>query len=88
MTREERIEKLRLELLPDPQPTAEQLKAQRKAIAQERWDQRQREMADINRQRAIDFVWERTLAARAEIEADAARCCHRGQNDPDDWGRR
>jgi hypothetical protein len=87
MTREERIEKLRLELLPDPPPpTAEQLKAQRKAIAQERWDTRQREMADINRQRAIDFVWERTLAARAEIEAGAARCCHRGPGDRD-WGR-
>lgn len=79
------LEKLRRELLPDPPPTAEELKAQRKAIAEERWNTRQREMAEINRQRAIDAVWERTLAARAEAETRYG--FHRGPGDSD-WNRR
>jgi hypothetical protein len=88
MTRQERIDKLRRECLPDPPPDEEQREARIYQIKQERLDRQQRELSDIRRQQAIDSVWERTLAARAELEADAARCCHRGPGDPDDWGRR
>jgi len=35
------------------------------------------------RQAAIDLTWERVLARRREIEAEAARCCHIGPGDPD-----
>jgi hypothetical protein len=34
-------------------------------------------------QRVIDSVWERTVEARQELEAQAARSCHRGPSDPD-----
>jgi hypothetical protein len=83
----ELIEELRRELLPDPAP-AEQREAQIYQIKQERLDRQQRELSDIRRQQAIDSVWRRTLEARADVEADYARGCHRGRNDSDDWGRR
>jgi hypothetical protein len=51
-------------------------------IAQERWEARQRELSAIQRQRAIDAVWERTLAAKAEAEAKRL-CFHRWPGDPD-----
>ena len=37
------------------------------------------------RQRIIDATWERVLAERQELEAEAARCCHRGSGEPDWW---
>jgi len=35
------------------------------------------------RQMVIDAVWERNLAAKRELEAEAARSCHVGFGDPD-----
>jgi|RhiMetdeSRZDD1v2_1073273.scaffolds.fasta_scaffold202824_2 hypothetical protein len=48
------------------------------------------------RQALIDQAWERTLAAKRDLEAEAARSCHRGPSDPDweiaafdpVWGKR
>jgi hypothetical protein len=48
------------------------------------------------RQALIDQAWERTLDAKRELEAEAARSCHRGPKDPDweiaafdpIWGKR
>jgi len=37
----------------------------------------------IRYQQMLDAAWERTLEARQELEAQAARCCHRGPGDPD-----
>ena len=50
----------------------------------------------IRRQEVIDKAWKRTLAAKRELEAEAAESCHRGPNDPDwevasfdpIWGKR
>jgi hypothetical protein len=38
------------------------------------------------RQLAIDACWERTLAAKRELEERYGRTCHRGPGDPD-WQR-
>jgi hypothetical protein len=35
------------------------------------------------RQAALDAAWERTLDARAELEAERAASCHRGSGDRD-----
>jgi hypothetical protein len=35
------------------------------------------------RQLVIDAAWERTLAARREVEEAYSRTCHRGPGDPD-----
>jgi hypothetical protein len=44
------------------------------------------------RQQALDIAWQRTLDARAELEAERAAkygaSCHRGPGDPDWPGRR
>lgn len=62
---------------------AERNREVRRLLAQERWEARQRELPAELRQRAIDSVWEQTLEARREIEAEAARSCHVGPGDPD-----
>jgi hypothetical protein len=71
------------ELLPQPPKvsSAEHNRRARLLVAEDRWEQRQAELTQIERQRAIDAVWERTLAARAELAREAG--CHRGQGDPD-----
>jgi hypothetical protein len=75
--KDEILEKLRRDLLPSkperPAPTA-----------QERWDNRQRELEQGRYQAAIDTVWERTLEVRREAEARAGQGCHRGPGD-EDW---
>lgn len=70
------VAKLRDLLLPKPSPPD-------RTEAQDRWEQRQRDMELMRRQAAIDSVWERTVAAR-EAEAPGF---HRGPGDPD-WPRR
>jgi hypothetical protein len=43
---------------------------------------------ELNRRQAIiDAAWERNIAAQRELEAEAARSCHRGPGDPD-WRTR
>jgi hypothetical protein len=49
------------------------------------WPKPLSEMELARRQRIIDACWERTLAERAELEAEAAQTCHRGPGDPDYW---
>jgi hypothetical protein len=65
---------------------AEHNRRVRQMLAQERWKQHQRDLPAELRQRAIDSVWEQTLEAKRELEAEAARTCHRGPGDPD-WHR-
>lgn len=72
------VAKLRDLLLPKPKPEPD------RTDAQTRWDERQREMELVRRQQIINSVWERTVAARAEAEAQ--RGFHRGPGDPD-WPR-
>jgi len=55
----------------------------RQLVAQERWDEKQRELSALRLQRIIDQQWELTLDARRELKAQAARYCHRGPGDPD-----
>jgi hypothetical protein len=55
----------------------------KKRTAQDRWNERQRSLTLMARQAAIDCNWERILAERAKIEAEAARTCHTGPGDPD-----
>jgi hypothetical protein len=62
---------------------AEHNRRARALIAQERWQQRMEQMPAERLQRAIDSVWEQTVEARRELEAEAARSCHRGLGDPD-----
>jgi hypothetical protein len=57
----ELIEELMRELLPDWPPTSI---LGTRVSAQERWEQRQRELPTELRQRAIDSVWEATTAVR------------------------
>ena len=45
------------------------------------WPKPLHDMAPERRQMIIDACWERTLAARRELEA--ARSCHRGPGNPD-----
>ena len=52
-------------------------------LAQERWNEQQRELPLQRLQQMIDQQWELTLEARAELEARAAQSCHRGPGDPD-----
>ena len=49
------------------------------------WPKPLSEMELVRRQRIIDETWERVLAEKAELEAEAARSCHRGPGDPDYW---
>jgi hypothetical protein len=49
------------------------------------WPKPLSEMELCRRQRIIDACWERTLAEKAELEAEAAWTCHRGPGDPDYW---
>jgi hypothetical protein len=69
------LAKVRAALLPEPKPQT----------AQERWDERQREIAASTRyQQMIDAVWERTLIEREwERERAMERAYHRGPGDPD-----
>jgi hypothetical protein len=62
---------------------AEHNRRVRQTMADERWAQRMAQMPAERLQRAIDSVWERTVEARLELEAQAARSCHRGPFDPD-----
>jgi hypothetical protein len=39
----------------------------------------------MRRQAVIDQCWERNLVRWRELEAEAARTCHRGPGDPPDW---
>ena len=41
----------------------------------------------VRRQAIIDATWERVVAERERMEADACRTCHVGRNDPDFWMR-
>jgi hypothetical protein len=72
----ELLAKLRRELLPAEPPVS-------RVSATERWNERQRELDAVARQRAIDAVWERTLKARAAAENKAAQCFHRCIDDED-----
>ena len=66
------LAQLMKELLPKNHPehpnwrlyAAEHNRQVQKVLAQERWEQRQRELPAELRQRAIDSVWEATTAAR------------------------
>jgi hypothetical protein len=53
--------------------------------ARERWEERQREIAEtMRRQQAIDAVWERTVAEREWAEERAMeRAYHKGPGDSD-----
>jgi hypothetical protein len=62
---------------------AERNREVRQLLAQQRWEQYQRELPAIRRQQAIDSVWEKTLEARREIDAEEAQSCHVGPCDPD-----
>lgn len=82
MASRELVEKLRRELLPEPPRPKIDHQAEKRA--HQVWLDRQRGMDIVHRQQAIDAVWERTLQARAEREANAERWSyHRGPGDPD-----
>lgn len=72
------VAELRKALLPQPKPLPPP-----KPTADEVWNERQRTLSIDRYQRAIDAVWERTLQARAEVEARGAASCHRGPADSD-----
>jgi hypothetical protein len=55
----------------------------RQLVAQERWDEQQRELSAQRLQRIIDQQWALTVEARRELEAQATRYCHRAPGDPD-----
>ena len=55
----------------------------RKLLSEEAWQQRMNQMPFERRQRAIDSVWEKVVAAKSELKALDARSCHRGLGDPD-----
>ena len=75
--------RLREGMLGKPLGAAEHNRRVRQQVAQERWDEQQRELPALRLQRIIDQQWERTLEARREFEAQAARSCHRSPDDPD-----
>ena len=56
-----------------PKPKAEVL----------RWPKSLSELELCRRQQIIDATWERVLAERRALEAEAARNCHVGPGDPD-----
>jgi hypothetical protein len=71
---------------PKPVSAVDHNRRVRQMLAQERWEQRQRDLPAEFRQRAIDAVWEQTLEVKRELEEEAAKTCHRGPGDPD-WPR-
>ena len=56
-----------MEDLPQPEGPAEHNRRARLMMARERWERQQREIPRERLQRAIDDVWERTLAAKAGL---------------------
>lgn len=66
-----------------PIDAAEHNRQVRKLLAEEAWQQRMNQMPFERRQRAIDSVWEKVVAAKSELKALDARSCHRGLGDPD-----
>jgi hypothetical protein len=66
-----------------PLGAAEHNRRARQLVAQERWDEQQRELSAQRLQRIVDQQWTLTLDARRELEAQAARNCHRAPGDPD-----
>jgi hypothetical protein len=67
-----------------PVDATEHNRQARKLLAEDAWRQRQSQLPAERLQRAIDSVWEKTVAAKQEREAQAAaRSFHRGPGDPD-----
>jgi hypothetical protein len=57
--------------------------SQNERVAQLRWEQYQRELPAIQRQQAVDAVWEATLAERRKQALEDRWDCHKGRGDPD-----
>lgn len=78
-------QRLREQVLgPERVDAAEHNRRTRQLMAEEAWQQRQKELSALRRQQAIDSVWEQVVAAKQEHEAQAtARTFHRGHGDPD-----
>jgi hypothetical protein len=74
-------------LMPKPKPkpvsAAEHNRRVRQMLAQERWEQRRRELPRELLQRMIDQSVELNKEAQRELEEEARRTCHRGPGDPD-----
>jgi hypothetical protein len=68
---------------PKSETAAEHNRRLRAELARERWERRQAELPRERLQRAIDDVWERTLAAKQELAREDRQSCHRGRGDPD-----
>ena len=97
-TKAEIIEALWRDCFPDgPPPTTPKPKPKPKLEAQVLpFPSKLSDQELARRQAILDAYWERHIAAQRELDAEAARSCHRGPTDPDRetrdhdwvWGRR
>jgi hypothetical protein len=86
------------DLMPNPPPPPPKPKVEAEVVEAEvlPFPPKLSEQELIRRQALIDQAWERTLDAKRELDAEAARSCHRGPKDPDweiaafdpIWGKR
>jgi hypothetical protein len=92
-TKAEIIEALWRDCLPDPPPPPPKPKLEAEVLP---FPPLLCEQELCRRQEMLDKYWEMHIAAQRELDAEAARSCHRGPLDPDRetrdydwvWGRR
>jgi hypothetical protein len=81
------------DLMPDPPPPKPKPKLEAEVLP---FPPLLSEQELARRQLILDAYWENHIAAQRELDAEAARSCHRGPGDPDRgsrdydwvWGRR